>query len=98
MKVSLNDSNSQSIAIAGTINEGSLWNQSSYPYGIYVNINFDLYVADSNNHRIQLFHYGYVQSNGITITICGIQEIIKLSRYEILFVRSKNKEKNNIYK
>ena len=36
-----------------------------YPYGIFVDIDFDLYVADSYNHRIQLFQSG--QSNGTTV-------------------------------
>lgn len=64
-QVSVNDSNRQSKIVAGSINEGSPSNELSYPHGIYVNVNQDLYVADSNNHRIQLFHSG--QTNGITI-------------------------------
>ena len=35
------------------------------PRGIFVDINFDLYVADGGNHRIQLFRLG--QSDGITV-------------------------------
>ena len=35
------------------------------PHGIFLNINLDLYIADSNNHRIQLFPNGTI--DGITI-------------------------------
>ena len=37
----------------------------NYPNGIFVDINFDLYVADSGNDRIQLFQYG--DFKGITV-------------------------------
>ena len=35
------------------------------PYGIFVDINFDLYVADCSNSRVQLFQLG--QSNALTV-------------------------------
>ena len=41
--------------VAGTGVEGSSLDMLSYPWGIYVDINLDLYVADSVNCRIQLF-------------------------------------------
>jgi hypothetical protein len=50
---------------AGTGGAGSGSNTLYEPYGIFVDINFDLYVADFNNHRIQLFRLG--QLNGITV-------------------------------
>ena len=61
----LNDTTNTSIMAAGTGVGGSASNTLQYPWGIFVNINFDLYVADSNNHRIQLFHSG--QLNGTTV-------------------------------
>ena len=36
-----------------------------YPWGIFVDINLDLYVADRDNNRIQLFRLN--QRNGITV-------------------------------
>ena len=35
------------------------------PRGIFVDINFDLYVADCSNNRVQLFQLG--QSNALTV-------------------------------
>ncbi|CAF1367096.1 unnamed protein product [Adineta steineri] len=50
---------------AGTGIGGSILDQVSYPRGIFVDVNLDLYVADSSNNRVQLFHSG--ESNGITV-------------------------------
>ncbi|CAF1000956.1 unnamed protein product [Adineta steineri] len=62
----LNDSavNSNSVA-AGTGIWGSASNQLNNPRGIFVDVNLDLYVADSDNDRVQWFHPG--ESNGITM-------------------------------
>ncbi|CAF0986126.1 unnamed protein product [Adineta steineri] len=49
---------------AGTGIEGSASNELDGPGGIFVDVNFDLYVADCGNDRIQLFQPG--ESNGIT--------------------------------
>jgi glucose/arabinose dehydrogenase len=35
------------------------------PYGIFVDVNFDLYIADNKNNRIQLFKSGHL--NGTTV-------------------------------
>ncbi|UJR06735.1 hypothetical protein I4U23_011024 [Adineta vaga] len=63
----LGDSTMIATTVAGNVNDTS--GTSSYglsgPRGIFVNDNFDLYVADSRNNRIQLFRLG--QSNGITV-------------------------------
>ncbi|CAF1391881.1 unnamed protein product [Adineta steineri] len=66
VKRSLNDAviNSNLVA-AGTGIRGSESNQLYSPTGIFVDVNLDLYVADSENHRIQLFQSG--ESNGITV-------------------------------
>jgi hypothetical protein len=51
--------------IAGTGCFGNASNMLNMPYGIFVNTNFDLYVADCGNNRIQKFESN--QSNGTTI-------------------------------
>ena len=51
--------------VAGTGTAGSSSLMLDNPFGIFVNINLDLYVADYSNNRVQLFHEG--QSNGITV-------------------------------
>ncbi len=51
--------------VGGNGSIGSLANMLKYPYGIFVDINFDLYVADFGNDRIQLFKSG--QTDGITV-------------------------------
>ena len=62
----LNDSNLTSIiTVAGTGSKGSALNELSNPQEIFVDVNFDLYVADSNNNRVQLFLSG--ESNGIIV-------------------------------
>ncbi|CAF4021345.1 unnamed protein product [Adineta steineri] len=66
VKRSLNDSmiNSNRVA-AGTGNPGSSSNQLDSPRGIFVDVNFDLYVADCGNNRVQLFQSG--EPDGITV-------------------------------
>ena len=51
--------------VGGTGCAGSASNMLFSPQGIFVDINFDLYVADCNNHRIQFFPSG--QLTGTTI-------------------------------
>jgi hypothetical protein len=62
---SLNSVSNTLTIVAGT----GVANSDSYtlndPHGIFVDINFDLYVADSENDRIQLFQSG--QLSGTTI-------------------------------
>ena len=50
---------------AGTGTSGSAPNQLASPLGIFVDDNFDLYVADCGNNRVQLFSSG--QQNGKTM-------------------------------
>ncbi|CAF3799406.1 unnamed protein product [Adineta steineri] len=61
----LNESEPILTIAAGTGSRGSASNQLFHPFGIFVDLNFDLYVADYYNHRIQLFKSG--ELNGITI-------------------------------
>ncbi|CAF1544441.1 unnamed protein product, partial [Adineta steineri] len=66
VKRSLNESVMTSNHVtAGTGIEGSASNQLASPSGIFIDVNLDLYVADCENHRVQLFHSG--ESNGITV-------------------------------
>jgi len=58
-------SNGTTTIVAGTGVQGSESNMLKYPWGIFVNINLDLYVADRDNNRIQLFRLN--QRNGITV-------------------------------
>jgi streptogramin lyase len=69
------DSNSNiTIIVAGNGTAGSASNMLNNPEGIFVDVNFDLYVADYNNSRIQLFKSGQlnattVASSSPTITL-----------------------------
>nr|ACD54777.1 NHL repeat containing-like protein [Adineta vaga] len=77
VKIWLNDSNTTSTIAAGTSTEGSASNELNGPSGIFVDVNFDLYVADSKNHRIQLFQFE--QKTGTTIAGEGAPNTILLS-------------------
>jgi hypothetical protein len=61
----LYDSVIRSTMVAGTGKQGSASDQLNYPYGIFVDLSFNLYVADCLNNRIQLFQSG--ELNGTTI-------------------------------
>jgi hypothetical protein len=65
MKRGLNASTAKSTVVAGNGTEGTESDMLRNPWGIFVDINFDLYVADCNNFRIQLFRPG--ELNGITV-------------------------------
>jgi sugar lactone lactonase YvrE len=66
VKKSLNDSEMTSVIVAaGTGSLGSAYNELNRPWGIFVDVNSDLYVADFGNHRVQLFQSG--ELNGITV-------------------------------
>ncbi|CAF4070917.1 unnamed protein product, partial [Adineta steineri] len=66
VKRSLSNSMMNSNRIAAGIGiQGSNLTQLDKPRGIFVDVNLDLYVADCNNHRVQLFQAG--ESNGITV-------------------------------
>ncbi len=65
VKRSLNDPVMRTVIVAGTGTRGSNSKELNSPYGIFVDVNLDLYVADCLNNRIQLFQSE--QSNGITV-------------------------------
>jgi hypothetical protein len=77
VKRSLNSSSIIPIIAAGTGSAGSTSNQLDQPFGIFVDTNFDLYVADCKNNRIQRFSSG--QSNGITVAGNGTSAPITLN-------------------
>jgi hypothetical protein len=71
------NSNGNTLTTFGTGICGNASNMLCHPHGIFVNINFDLYVADSGNNRIQLFKSG--ESNATTIIINGTSGNITLT-------------------
>ena len=75
---SVDDSANTSIIIAGTGNVGYEPTMLNFPYGIFVDINFNLYVADTLNNRIQRFQFGHL--NGTTMTGQGADGTIQLDR------------------
>ncbi|CAF1496675.1 unnamed protein product [Adineta ricciae] len=72
----LNDSGTAATVVAGTGSAGGSSTQLYWPSGIYVDSQFNLYVADEANNRIQLFPPG--QTIGITQIINGVSGIITL--------------------
>jgi sugar lactone lactonase YvrE len=77
VKKSLDDKLATQITVAGNYGQGSVSNQLSSPSGIFVNINFDLYVADPESGRIQLFQRG--QLNATTVAGNGIPHSLQLN-------------------
>lgn len=65
VKQSLDVDANVSITVAGTDTYGKGPNMLYSPHGIFIDTNFDLYVADYQNSRVQLFKFG--QQNGITV-------------------------------
>jgi len=76
VKKSLDDQLAAEITVAGTDLQGAASNELSEPWGIFVDINFDLYVADAGNNRIQLFQSG--QRNATTVAGKGIPQSLSL--------------------
>ena len=66
-----------SVIVAGTGTNGSASNMLSTPYGIFVDIDLSLYVADYDNNRIQLFQSGNL--SGTTVAGSGAPATIALA-------------------
>ena len=66
-----------SVIVAGTGVNGSALDMLSSPFGIFVDVDSSLYVADSDNHRIQLFGPG--EFNGTTVAGIGAPGTITLN-------------------
>jgi hypothetical protein len=75
--ISLDDKNATEIIVAGTGLAGGAANELNLPWGIFVDTNFDLYVADATNNRIQLFRPG--ELNGTTVVGNGIPNNLTLN-------------------
>jgi hypothetical protein len=73
----LYDNATASVMIAGTGSSGSAANQLNKPSGVFVDVNFNLYVGDCGNDRIQMFPSG--ESNAITIVGNGAPGTITLN-------------------
>lgn len=67
VKKAINNDANTSLIVAGTGSAGSASNMLNGPRGIFVDLQFNLYVADCLNNRIQRFKSG--QMNGITVDI-----------------------------
>jgi hypothetical protein len=77
VKISFDEKNATEIPIAGIGSTGVAANQLNGPWGIFVDTNFYLYVADAYNYRIQLFRLG--QSNGETVAGNGVPQNLTLN-------------------
>ena len=69
MRKSWRDQSNLMTVVAGTGSAGSSATMLYYPHGIFVTSTLDLYVADCNNDRVQLFRSG--QINATTIVGSG---------------------------
>ena len=78
VRMSLNAEIKEVKMIAGNGCPGPLLDMLDHPNGIYVNENFTLFVADTNNHRIILFHQN--QTNGILIAGFGSSSLFLLNK------------------
>ena len=74
LRRSLQSPSSPTMIVAGTGCNGSTSTTLNGPWGIFVTVKFDLYVADSTNDRVQLFRQGEI--NATTVTINGTNGII----------------------
>ena len=74
-KVADSDANTSAI-VAGNSTPGLASNMLAFPCGIFVDIDLSLYVADSGNHRVQVFRSG--QLNGATVAGNGASGTILL--------------------
>lgn len=77
MRRSLNSNDTQIAIVAGENCYGFSGNKLYYPMGIFVDNDYHLYVADQQNHRIQLFRPG--QINATTIAGTGALGTILLN-------------------
>ena len=75
---SLDNTTSSFTAVAGTGCSGSASNKLASPFGIFVDLGFNLLVADRDNDRIQCFQSG--QLSGTTVAGNGTTGTINLSR------------------
>jgi hypothetical protein len=77
MKQSLSIGISTLETVAGNGSAGSAPHMLNTPYGIFIDVNVDLYVADCENHRIQMFKFGVL--DGTTVAGNGSVENFELN-------------------
>ena len=77
MRQSLSAPSSVLTVVAGVSCSGSTDEMLNGPYGIFVTLDLDLYVADYGNSRVQLFRAG--QRNGTTVAGSGANGTIQLN-------------------
>lgn len=77
IKKPVNSLPNSSVIIAGTSAAGSRSNMLIYPYGIFVDRDLNLYIADSGNNRIQRFRLN--ETNGTTLAGTGAPDTISLN-------------------
>jgi hypothetical protein len=78
VKIELNSSITVPITVAGIGCPGPVSNMLDHPHGIFVDLSFNLYVADSYNNRIQQFSPNQV--NAITLAGFGASTYFILNR------------------
>lgn len=71
------DDSDTSIIVAGSDLSGSASDQLFYPIGIFVDLGFNLYVADAGNNRIQFFPFG--EFDAITVAGSDVTESFPLN-------------------
>lgn len=70
--------------IAGDGTAGSRSNMLNGPVGIFVDTNFNLYVADSQNHRVQLFTAGQINGTSLMGRGASVNSTLKFPRGVVL--------------
>ena len=76
LKKPIDGDGNSSVIVAGNGTAGSAPHMLNSAYGIFVDIDLSLYVADFNNNRVQLFRSG--QLNGTTVAGNGAPDTIAL--------------------
>ncbi|CAF4051395.1 unnamed protein product [Adineta steineri] len=77
LKVDLTNVSGTPVMVAGNGSSGSTSSLLHSPWGIYVDTDFTLYVADAGNNRIQCFKFG--ELNGTTVAGATVPGTIPLS-------------------
>ena len=89
LRKSLSSNTNITAIIAGTGCQGSSYNMLNFPHGIFVDTNLDLYVADADNHRIQLFLPN--ELNAITVAGSGSLNMTIMLSYPCAVTMDANK-------
>ena len=78
LQISVNRGINSAVIVAGNGTVGSAPNMLNRPYGIFVDIDLSLYVADFDNNRVQLVRSGRL--NGTTVAGNGAPDTIALNQ------------------